>query len=462
MKRIFTLLTIALTWQLASAQSGQHDQPSSLKEQLKQRREAIQNGEKPAPIIAFSAAEEECVLDSVYVYDENGNVIEKGYATRTNNVETITFRELIGGNWVLSYRQTVTYDGNGNVLSYQGEEYDGSNWVNDYMDTYTYNGLGQTLEEVYYYGWNGSDWDTGSKYISTYNSADSLAEYIFQQLQSGVWVNAGRDQYTYDGQNRLTQRTYDTWDGSSWSPSSRYTYTNDGQGNVTEELYEYYDSFNEVWEVSSRYTYTYDGQGNQTSELYQGWDGSSWVNQSQYNYTYNGQNQLIESESQDWDSQSNMWIPSSLSTYTYDNNGYAIEVIERYNWDGSEYTDQSKSEYLYNANGDWSGVHWYTWDGSNWVYVDGYEYFYDCSSVGIEEAANAFGLNLWPNPVANTLNLKVSNNQPTTITVYSVNGKVVLSQPYATQIAVDGLTSGMYVLELRNAESVQHQRFVKQ
>ncbi len=87
----------------------------------------------------------------------------------------------------------------------------------------------------------------------------------------------------------------------------------------------------------------------------------------------------------------------------------------------------------------------------------------------ITEVETNAGLLLSPNPASSTLNLHFSTPtlSTTTITVFAMNGQVCLQQQVESgcinkSIAVETLASGMYLLQVANANGVQQLKWMKE
>jgi len=427
MKKIFTLLSIALTCQLASAQN-QNTPFQKLKERFENRRTNTteQVTEVPEIEINLDAAAGPCRLDTAYE-SYSGSEYRTIYSYNLGRVSERVFEYWDGTTWVASGRTSYTYGTQGNMTMSVYEYWNGSEWVNSWKYTYTYDGQGNQTEELYQ-NWNGSDWENSEKYMYSYDGQGNQTEEIYQEWNGSDWENSYKDETIYNGQGLTTQYTSYNWDGSNWVPSYQTLIT-------------------------------YDGQGNATEYLEQNWDGSMWVNEYKSTASYDAFGNFSQINYYIWNSSTNMWDDDGAYSisYMYDGQNRVTESIEQ-----EDGVNSWKATYTYDSYGNTLTENYYEWSGSAWVDNGSYTYVYDCASSVEEEEANAFGLNLWPNPVANTLNLKVAKNQPNTIAVFDASGKMVMTQAYTTQIAVDALTPGMYVLELRNEEAVQHQRFIKQ
>jgi len=90
-----------------------------------------------------------------------------------------------------------------------------------------------------------------------------------------------------------------------------------------------------------------------------------------------------------------------------------------------------------------------------------------CSTTGISENKSTPNFILYPNPANEKIiveNISV-NNQGETITVYDMQGKLILQQAMQeqqTEINVAGFTSGMYFVMIKTGKGVEVKKFVKE
>jgi hypothetical protein len=75
-------------------------------------------------------------------------------------------------------------------------------------------------------------------------------------------------------------------------------------------------------------------------------------------------------------------------------------------------------------------------------------------------------LHIYPNPVAHTLQITSRNNQPGALRIYDMQGKVVMTIPFAggvqqQSLAVGHLTAGMYMVVLETQQRTEMARFIK-
>jgi len=74
-----------------------------------------------------------------------------------------------------------------------------------------------------------------------------------------------------------------------------------------------------------------------------------------------------------------------------------------------------------------------------------------CTTVGIDNSADALKAEVYPVPAIDVLNISFSETGQYELALYSVDGRLVYSSTYngtKTQIAVDGLETGVYILSV--------------
>lgn len=142
------------------------------------------------------------------------------YTYNTNdNLTEILFKEMINGTLVNEYKASLTYNGT-TVASLIETEWIASQWVMTYRSTITYNGNGTIAkidDDIYVNG----DWELDTRVL-----------------------------FSYDANNKISQINYETWDGSSWEVEETISYTLDANGNRTSET-DTYDSNS----IITTYTY---------------------------------------------------------------------------------------------------------------------------------------------------------------------------------------------------------------
>ena len=82
-----------------------------------------------------------------------------------------------------------------------------------------------------------------------------------------------------------------------------------------------------------------------------------------------------------------------------------------------------------------------------------------CPSLGIDDQ-NQLDISIYPNPVIDKLFVQGLSN-PTKISVYNILGKLVFSKTTSSEINVDNLQSGIYILKIVDNQKEIVRRFIK-
>ncbi|MCF8411648.1 MAG: T9SS type A sorting domain-containing protein, partial [Crocinitomicaceae bacterium] len=84
-------------------------------------------------------------------------------------------------------------------------------------------------------------------------------------------------------------------------------------------------------------------------------------------------------------------------------------------------------------------------------------------SASINEVENAFGLNVYPNPASDVINVTLNKEVTATVNVVDVTGKVVKTSTIngtTTSINTAGLSSGVYYVNITDGTSVSTEKVV--
>lgn len=80
---------------------------------------------------------------------------------------------------------------------------------------------------------------------------------------------------------------------------------------------------------------------------------------------------------------------------------------------------------------------------------------------GITSLANDFDFSIYPNPTGSTLYINMPEEQKATISIYNMEGEILMQQNYSHQFYVGNLPAGMYVVQVSNTNGVGRKMFVK-
>jgi len=115
-------------------------------------------------------------------------------------------------------------------------------------------------------------------------------------------------------------------------------------------------------------------------------------------------------------------------------------------WDAGTFINVAPP-FEYNGDGTQNGV-------TNWI------------TLGVDDFATVSTISLYPNPTTTTLNIDIKNTVSSgTIEVHDILGKRVLSQAISSndtlEINVSDWNSGLYLIKISSANSIETKRFIK-
>ena len=83
----------------------------------------------------------------------------------------------------------------------------------------------------------------------------------------------------------------------------------------------------------------------------------------------------------------------------------------------------------------------------------------DCSTAGVEDE-NLLTITIYPNPVKDKLYIQDLSNT-SKVLIYNVLGKLVLSETTKSEIDVDNLQSGIYIIKIVDEQKEIIRKFIK-
>ena len=201
--------------------------------------------------------------------------------------------------------------------------------------------------EIINLAWGGTDWDTLSKDIITYNAGTDLAFEIIVKDFTGnnTFIN-------YNSRNIMN---YDQFN------------------NQILDLSELWNSMNNTWEPSWKSIKEFDAKNNLIFEASMLWDNS--INQWdtlwgwKTTYTYNINGNILTVVNEDFNSTTGNWEIMEKETRNYNGDGFWVSTIYQI-YSGTAWENEYKDEYSVNMIGEWTEAFFYSWDGSAWVSDD--------------------------------------------------------------------------------------------
>ena len=143
-----------------------------------------------------------------------------------------------------------------------------------------------------------------------------------------------------------------------------------------------------------------------------------------------------------------MFDRSGLSSTNYDAllNGWSQQTVQQsviLGADGISYCDgESARQSLIDNYG------WRIKDGS-----------LDCATAGVDDQ-NLLAISVYPNPAKDKLFI-LGLSKPSKVSIYNVLGKLVFSETTSSEVDLEGLQSGVYIVKIMNQQKETTRKFVK-
>jgi len=405
----------------------------------------------------------------------------------------------------LKFRETFTYDLNGNITAYHSETKGNFGWQNTALNTFSYDDYGHVLTELKQ-TWVNFFWEKTYLLTYTYDDDGNMLTYLLQNWEYGHWNNYNFIQYTYDKKGKLLTSLVQNWNIEEWSNSSLSTNRYDAKGYLDYSIrqnwidgnwensirnYNTYNaegyilaSYSEFWWnnewISDRLlTYTYDDSGNNETFFEQFWGNGEWLNQTMILRGFDGNGNKLSELSQEW---LDTWNNISNSIFTYDENGNCTSRM-CFIWNNDSWENYFKVEYGY-MEGLIRGIG-YIWDESGWVQGDAMldmmminegelqffcewwgtmaEVYYSSIFTNAPEQPDVSSdLIIYPNPASDRLNISFvcQESENTTINIFDLSGKMIVSNPLGNisnglksiELNTSNLTPGIYIFELTSGQ----------
>ncbi|MBC7845086.1 MAG: T9SS type A sorting domain-containing protein [Flavobacterium sp.] len=382
---------------------------------------------------------------------------------------------------------TITSQGQTKLLSSINQYYNGSSWENSRGYNYEYDGNNNLITETNL-AWENGVWKIRDKTTYTYNANNKVTQEVGQEWNTttNALENSYRDTYTYTSGN-LTGQIAEIWENSNWVNEWRndITFIN----NLPQSAL-FYNWVGSQWVLDSRETLTYNGNNKITSSVTEDWVGSQWVNSGKSLLAYNASNQILNIRYAEWDDFNLNWKEYYRTDYVLDATGNRISEVNtditantKYKQEGNYDTSSLMSNFAHPFK-DKSGVD-YLFEDFPFVnkILSTNQYWFDTAtntynaissrntynynsaitlSVEQPEIVNTT-ISVFPNPTTSVLNLNFSEAVTIDkIVVVDITGKTVLQQgANTTQVNVEKLTAGLYIIEAYSGKDKFTSKFVK-
>lgn len=413
--------------------------------------------------------------DSFRVVYNTNNVIGSAqqYLTETLNYDTTHCFKYngTGSNVSPSKDYIRLYDAQGRLIEMIGEEVNASTTKTTF--TYSTNGdtttvlkrMRMTPTSLFY---------DAEHYADIYDANKNIIRHIEYNVSNPNIEHHTINQYNSNQQVESTLRVKMTLSSQQVDSIWRYTYRY-ANGMADTFLQETYDQSNSVWKNASLISYHYDFNNNLDTERIQTWQASAgWNIGYKVIRTYDLQDRVKLRWVYNYDPISNTWFGVNYrEKYAYDTlSSHDMIYFKEYKdssgrpfiitdavtstFDSHSYLHRVRTQEILSTNT----------STPTYITADSTEYIYNLlfpSDISTTEKTTT-DFSIYPNPATTTLQLNValSDDQPYSIAVYDMTGRMLQSQqaPAGKQqhtIQVGNLTAGQYLIEVRT----QHNKMVK-
>lgn len=289
---------------------------------------------------------------------------------------------------------------------------------------------------------------------------DRKIEYLYEDdmlfseteydLENGVWVPDEKNEYYHSEDESMGLELHYVMDDSGeWREDEKVEYIIQGEKVISAHHYILWVGFTD-WVYNAKKEFTYDANNNLTSMISYNILGNyddeyQWIPDEKELYFYDNNNNCEKIEAYEWDSDWENWEieTTTINTFDLSSNVSNIAGLEKYD-EEQVYTFTNKITYSSVATG-------------NAVYLAAFFY---SGITGITNH-NDENINIWPNPVTETMNIQTENYKVAEI--FSVDGRLVKTFTENDNILnVSNLNSGYYILKVTLTDgSTAIRKFVK-
>lgn len=331
------------------------------------------------------------------------------------------------------------------------------------------------------------------QYHKQYNASNMITTQITQFWEPSlmVWQDFSKTDYEYDGSNNLVIKTDQTYNFGTMvytnSVRTMYVYTG---ANLSSETKQFWNAGSGTWVNDSRELYEYSGT-DMSQQTDQEWNAgtSNWVNREQTEITYGSPGYPSQTIIKEWNLGTSIWEFDERIDYTYQTN--RISEALGYDYIGGTWVLDFRTVFTY-VNNLATEILYQERDGTEWVNVDRVLNTYDANGNNIVMIAEdwdttdmawepvhkietdyslvlPFSLStddfkkeqfvVYPNPATDIIN--ITYFQPIEkMELFDVSGKKLMSSYNVSQLNVESLKSGMYVLKVYDKSSSSTKRIM--
>ena len=358
-------------------------------------------------------------------------------------------------------KEEYTYNSKGELTETKDSYWMAIAWIPFSRNQYFYNSNGYLTESIYSsYNDITKAYTNSSREVLNYTNNKIIGDIIYT-WENGAWKNVEKTDFVYAGNNISTFHSY-KWDGAQWIDDDRGTvsYVANKISEIITEVFE-----NNIWALSDKTIYIRNASTGKIQDIiYQIREGAAWVNDEKTSFTIdtNG-NRITEVYSESLDGIT--WVENDKIDYTYDKatlmskyrnpfnvntylNDLGVDDLPHYNKLLSSIMSDNSSANI----------------PATWEINSRTLYFYSDDTMGLNDLSDSNFITIYPNPVKNTLNIKLKNQIQADASLFDVNGRKVLEQKIQalnTSINIEDLNAGIYVLKIHSDNGFATKRVTK-
>lgn len=213
-------------------------------------------------------------MKALLTYNANGQLLDNIIQSWDN----------MSQSWENSFRETgFVYDLAGNILQYEGKNFNNNVWENSFRYKLVYGANNQpSILEIEYWGLSSYEKDTRFINLSFHNWCGFYCNQTLISTgtiqawgspQANQWNTVSRTNITLDAFGGRVQLDEEYLNGQ-WQNQFRYTESFDNQYRYTGWKYEDWNSGSNQWEVNSQSVenHSYDASFNLTQTIFQNWN----------------------------------------------------------------------------------------------------------------------------------------------------------------------------------------------
>lgn len=284
---------------------------------------------------------------------------------------------------------------------------------------------------------------------------------------------------TYDHNDYQTGHESYNWENNfiDWIGYSKYEQTVNDQGYVTSSVFYDWDYEKNDWVGSRKNETSYNEQNMETgfASYYRDNVMGIWIGESKIESVFDSFGNRISQENYLWNYAENEWNPGYKTEWNYvDNQELASEKY--YEWDVSagdwKVTDTNyytQWEEFFNERGHVEMAISKQWDENltDWMPVNKYFYFYSeqTTETQFTELQADQIAEIYPNPAKNFVSIRLNSNSQGTANLMDFKGRIIKTEKLSGSlktIPLHDFPSGIYIVQIKTDRKVFSQKLVIQ